>query len=386
MGLRPRARRTARDIAFHVPPKRLFLPLIFNLLGLVLVWIPLFNPFKPDHIPNRLQAAVLLIMLVWLPHLIVVLTNWREARRGIAALGELGTLREHDLAFVLARSQSASAELKNSKAYIEVMHEQIEGSLAESGSEVLALIEQLNLLNELSSRQMGRINRSIQSGTALAETTKGRVERNQTLIAKLEAQLGEPACELHGNYEQIRVLASEVSSLMPFIQIISSIAKQTSLLALNAEIEAASAGASGRAFAVVASQVRELSERSTSEAANIGDKLTAAAAKVEANMAAAKTRLEEQSARKDLRQLIVDMTEMQQDFNESSKACAGSDRRCGSRSPGWYKPAHGGNGAHPVPGRNAAKAGARAGRAGRHARTLAGLIGQAWRPGVGRAA
>jgi methyl-accepting chemotaxis protein len=251
--------------------------------------------------------------------LIVVLTNWSEARRGIAALGELGTIREHDLTFVLARGQSLGAELTNSKAYIDVMHEQIEGSLVESGSEVLALIEQLNLLNEQSTGQMGRINRSIQSGTAMAETTQGRVERNQKLIAKFEAQLGEQALELHGNYEQIRVPAGEVGSLMPFIQVISSIAKQTSLLALNAEIEAASAGTAGRGFAVVASQVRELSKRSTSEAANIADKLKVAAANVEAKMAAAKARLEEQSARSDLRQLIGDMTEMQQDFNQSSR-------------------------------------------------------------------
>jgi len=304
---------------FQRATKRLFFPLIFNLLSLVLVWMSFFNPLKPDLIPNGLQGALLLILLVWLPHLIVVLSNWKEARRGIAALGELGTLREHDLTFVLARGQSLSTELKNSKAYIDVMHEQIGGSLAESGSEVLALIQQLNLLNDQSSRQMGRINQSVQSGTALAGTTQGRVERNQKLIKKLEAQLGEQACELHGNYEQIRMLASEVSSLMPFIQVISSIAKQTNLLALNAEIEAAGAGAAGRGFAVVANQVRELSKRSTSEAATIGDKLKAAAAKVEANMAAAKIRLEEQSARSDLRQLIGDMTELQQDFNHSSQ-------------------------------------------------------------------
>ncbi len=304
---------------FRRSTKRLLLPLIFNSVALALVWTFFFNPLKTDLIPNRLQGALVLILLAWVPQLIMVVTNWREARRGIAALGELKTHRENNLTVLLARGRSLSVELKSSKAYIDVMHEQIGGSLAESGSEVLALIRQFDLFHEQSSRQMGRINESVQSGNSLAETTQRRVDRNQKLIARLEAHLGEQVSELHSNYEQIRVLASEVSSLTPFIQVISSIAKQTSLLALNAEIEAAGAGAAGRGFAAVASQVRELSNRSTSEAAKIGDKLKAAAARVEAILAAARTRLEEQSSRGDLNQLTGDISEMQQDFNQSSK-------------------------------------------------------------------
>jgi len=53
---------------FQRATKRLFFPLIFNLLSLVLVWMSFFNPLKPDLIPNRLQGALLLILLVWLPH------------------------------------------------------------------------------------------------------------------------------------------------------------------------------------------------------------------------------------------------------------------------------------------------------------------------------
>jgi methyl-accepting chemotaxis protein len=269
--------------------------------------------------PYRMSFAMYAMLFLVIPGLAIKWWNWNEARKAVSEMWAFGELNFKQVSKLLTGRKAIQADVLDARLYIDVMHDQIGDSLAESEREVMNVIEEIGTLSGHANEQREYIGRSIESGKALTESTHARVERNKETIGALEVQLGEQMAEMRSNFARIEGLACEVHALTPLIKVITSIAQQTSLLALNAEIEAARAGSAGRGFGVVANEVRKLSVSSTQAASDISEKINSTWKKVNLEMADAKASLERHEKDRGMQVLVEGLGEMHREFSKNGE-------------------------------------------------------------------
>ncbi|MEM9604212.1 MAG: methyl-accepting chemotaxis protein [Pseudomonadota bacterium] len=180
--------------------------------------------------------------------------------------GSFFTARHDDIGNLLRALESARISLIEVFRSIEKTANELNSDAQEIESGNLSLSERtLSQGRQLESirREIGLLSSAVSNSTSRQRDGDSLAQR----ALSLAGDCGEMVEILFTTMGDIESSSKDVKTIT---SVIDEIAFQTNLLSLNAAVEAARAGETGKVFAVVASEVRQLSQRSSSAASEIG--------------------------------------------------------------------------------------------------------------------